>query len=169
MDKKKNSKSNLSATSYDHTEPDQASISTRASTVLLDPTPSFVFPTETLTSTEHHVAFRQEMLKLLNGITDRLSSIENRLSTLENSNLTESHSHIPPIQDSDLPSLLNSSTRLTNLECKLGDFDWKNFTHSVVDLYSKHNHHKEAFNDIHQNFYNFKKDVKDYLGLDTPS
>ena len=69
MGKKKNSKSNLSANPDDHTEADQASVSTHdASSVLSDPTPLFVFPTETLTSADNPAAFQQELLQLLNGI-----------------------------------------------------------------------------------------------------
>ena len=39
----------------------------------------------------------------------------------------------------------------------------------VDDLYYKHNHHKETFNDIYEKFHNFKKDVGDFLRLDTPA
>jgi len=113
MGKKKNSKSNLSANPDDHTEADQASTSSRDSSVLLDPTPPFVFPTEPLTSADNPAAFQQELLQLLNGITDRLRSIEDRLSTLENSNLIESRPHISSVPDSDLPLKPQSSFETT--------------------------------------------------------
>ena len=35
----------------------------------------------------------------------------------------------------------------------------------VDDLYCKHNHHKETFNDIYENFHNFKKMFAIFLDL----
>ena len=156
--------------------------------VPLDRTPPSAFSTVLLPSTDDPAGFQQQVCKRLESIlansvalNDRLSMIDSRLSKLECSNLTESKSNLLSVQDSDQPPTLHSSDytplpssdvsskyRLSILESNVKDIRTKH-QHDLDDLYGKHHHQKETINDIHIQFYNFKKDVKDYLGLDTPS
>ena len=123
------------------------------------------------------------VIQLLEDLNKKYDKIESRLKTLERLNLKESQSHIPSVQDIDLPSTLHSSDstplpsldlssnyRLSTLESNVGDFNWDHVKQTTVaDLYSKFDHHKQSFNGLHESFFNFKKDVRDFLGLDTPA
>ena len=181
MGRKKTSTNNTSTPANHKTDQaDQASISTyssdTASVPLLDRSPPAV-------SDEDPIKKQQYIIQLLEDLNKKYETIESRLTTLERFNLPESQSHIPSVQDIELPSTLHSSDstplpssnlssnyRLTILESNVGDFNWDHVKQTTVaDLYSKFDHHKQSFNGLHESFFNFKKDVRDFLGLDTPA
>ena len=100
---------------------------------------------------------------------------------LELLHLTDSKPILSSTQNSHFDSTFNSlesstllfehrfDSRLHDLESNVGDFNWSRNNHTLYDLYCKHNHRKGTFNDICEKFHNFKKYVRDFLGLDTPA
>ena len=131
MGKKKNSKSKLSATPYDHMEADQESTSTRDSSDLSDPTPP---PDSLSASVEYLTKQFAHMATAMQNLTDQVTALDKKLIS---STVTQNSSET---MEKQLPVIID-----------------------------KLNINAAATEKTRELFYNFKKDVKDYLGLDTPS
>ena len=177
MGKEKNSTRHTSPLTRDNAEPaDQESISTYSSdtaSVPLDRTP----PLALSPGVDGPAGFPDNVFTILHDIKTQLGAIESRLSNLECSNLPESKSqHIPSVQDSDLSFKIQSSTVTTDssktLAAQVFSISEKQHrfeTNEFPRIFDQHRAHKIDHAETRELFYNFKKDVKDYLGLDTPS
>ena len=147
MGKKKNSKPNPSTLPNSTTEQaDQDSISTCDSSVTHATTP----PPESLSDA---VAF---LRKKFTGIEKALQILTDKVTELETN--IESSTVIP-----------NSSE---TMETTVSDISAKQqliVKNTIPEIFEKLNYNATATEKTRELFYNFKKDVKDYLGLDTPS
>ena len=175
MGKKKNLTKHTASPTRDTSElADQESISTFSSdtaSVPLDSTPLLALSPEVVGPAASH-----DVLTILNNIQTQLGAIQSRLSKLEGSNLPESKSHIPSVQDSDFPFKIQSSTVTTDssktLAAQVFSISEKQHhfeTNEFPRIFDKLRDLKTDHGETRELFYNFKKDVKDYLGLDTSS
>ena len=96
----------------------------------------------------------QEVKDELKIVTNDLKDVKDRLAELKHQNPTESKSTIMSVQDHPLNSNFNSSESLSS-------------SSSNHRFYK--NYHKENFNDISEKYYNFMKDVQDFMGFDSPA
>ena len=112
MSKKKNSKSNLSATPYDYMEADQESTSTRDSADPLDPTP----PPDSLSASVEYLKKQfANMATAMQNLTDQVTAIDKKLIS---STVTTDFSK--PSADQVL-STSETQSALTNVKNQLAD------------------------------------------------
>ena len=170
MGRKKTSTKNPSTPTNDHADQaDHVSISTYSSdtaSVPLDRTPPLVLSP----GVDGPAGSPDSVFTILHEIKTQLGAIESRMAKLE------STAHIPPIQDSDIPFKIQSSTVTTDSSKTLADQVFsisekqhRFETNEFPRIFDQLRVHKTDHEQTRELFYNFKKDVKDYLGLDTPS
>jgi hypothetical protein len=88
--------------------------------VPLDRTPTLAFSP----GVDGPAEFPDNVFTILHNIQTQLGAIESRLSKLECSNLPESKSHIPSVQDSDIPFKIQSLTVTIDSSKPLADHDF---------------------------------------------
>ena len=103
--KKSPIKNTATPTTHNTDKADQASISTYSSdtaSVPLDRSPPAA-------SGDSAVSQHQHIIRHLEDLNKKYDTIDSRLTKLESLNITEFQSHIPSVQDIDLPFILHSS------------------------------------------------------------